>query len=194
MKTITALTGNDFRKWLVKNNNKENKVSVILFKKRTGRSAPSHKDLIEEAICFGWIDTTIKKLDEERYVRSFTKRNKNSKWSDNTIQYGKDLIRQRKMMPIGLKFYKEGLSKPRHDAGIPKNPDVPTELKLALDKDKKAGKIFNKFSPSIKRMFYRWILSGKLEKTRTKRIKLIVERARVGRKDIFGTLEKVNVG
>jgi uncharacterized protein YdeI (YjbR/CyaY-like superfamily) len=194
MKTITRFTRNDFRKWLVKNHNKENKVSVILYKKHTGISAPSHRELIEEAICFGWIDTTVRKLDEKRYVRSFTKRNKNSKWSDNTIQYGKNLIKQGKMTPIGLKFYKEGLKKPTHDAGIPKDPDIPDELKLALDKDKKTREKFNKFSPSIKRMFYRWILGGKLEKTRAKRIKLIVERAKVGRKDIFGPQEKVNVG
>ncbi|MFC1682417.1 YdeI family protein [Nanoarchaeota archaeon] len=193
MKTITAFTRNDFRKWLMKNHDKETKVSVIVYKKHTGKSAPSHRELIEEAICFGWIDTTIKRLDESMYVRNFSKRNKNSKWSDNTLQYAKDLIKQGKMTSVGLKFYKEGLKRPTHDYGIPKNPDMPVELKRALDKDKKAKDNFVNFSASVKKMFYRWILRGKRDETRAKRIKLIVEKARIGRKDIFGTQEKINV-
>ena len=76
---------------------------------------------MEEAICFGWIDTTIKRLDEDTYLRHFSRRNKNSKWSDNTLGYAKQLIKEKKMTPIGLEFYKEGLKKPTHDHGIPKN-------------------------------------------------------------------------
>jgi len=193
MKKITALTRDDFRRWLVSNHDKEDKVSVIVYKKHTGKSSPSHRELMEEAICFGWIDTTIKKLDENRYIRTFSRRNKNSKWSNNTIKYAKDLIKRGKMTPEGLKFYKEGLKKPTHDFGIPKNPDMPVELKQALDKDKKAKDNFENFSASVKKMFYRWILKGKRDETRAKRIKLIVEKARIGRKDIFGKQEKINV-
>ncbi|MBU0459959.1 MAG: YdeI/OmpD-associated family protein [Nanoarchaeota archaeon] len=193
MKTITAFNRDDFRKWLVNHHDKENKVSVIVYKKHTGKSAPSHRELIEEAICFGWIDTTIKRLDEDMYVRNFSKRNKNSKWSDNTLQYAKDLIKQGKMTSVGLKFYKEGLKRPTHDSGIPKNPDMPVELKKALDKDKKAKDNFENFSASTKKMAYRWILRGKREETRNKRIKLIVENSKVGNKNFFGTQEKVNL-
>jgi uncharacterized protein YdeI (YjbR/CyaY-like superfamily) len=193
MKTITVFNRDDFRKWLVRNHNKEDKVSVIVYKKHTGKPFPSHKELMEEAICFGWIDTIIRKLDENRYIRTFSRRNKNSKWSNNTIKYAKDLIKRGKMTPEGLKFYKEGLKKPTHDFGIPKNPDMPVELKQALDKDKKAKDNFENFSASVKKMFYRWILKGKRDETRAKRIKLIVEKARIGRKDIFGKQEKINV-
>ena len=66
MKTITAFDRIDFRKWLIRNHNSESKVSIIIFKKHTGKPSPSHKELMEEAICFGWIDTVIKKLDENR--------------------------------------------------------------------------------------------------------------------------------
>ena len=193
METITVFTRQDFRKWLMKNHDKENKVSVIVYKKHTGKSSSSHRELMEEAICFGWIDTTIKRLDKDRYIRNFSKRNKNSKWSDNTIRYGKELIKQRKMTPTGLKFYKEGLKKPTHDAGIPKNPDMPIELKRALNKDKKAKENFKKVAPSTKKMLYRWILRGKREETRVKRVRLIVKGAKVGKKDILGIQEKVNV-
>ncbi|MBT4540762.1 hypothetical protein HOC35_04565 [Candidatus Woesearchaeota archaeon] len=193
METITAFNRSDFRKWLVGNHDNEDKVSVKVYKKHTGKSSPSHRELMEEAICFGWIDTTIKRLDEDTYIRNFSKRNKNSKWSDNTIKYGKQLIKQGKMTLVGLKFYKEGLKKPTHDHGIPKNPDMPVELKKALNKNKKAKDNFEKYSASLKKVFYRWILRGKREETRAKRIKLTVEKAKVGNKDIFETQEKINV-
>jgi len=185
MKQITVFTRNNFREWLVKNHNKDIKVEVIIYKKHTGKLSPSHKELMEEAICFGWIDTIIKKLDENRYIRTFSKRNKNSKWSNNTIQYAKDLIKQGKMTTSGLKYFKEGLKKPTHDFGIPKNPDMPVALKLALGKNKKARDNFEKFIPSIKKMAYKWILNGKREETRTKRVKLLVERAKNNDNRVF---------
>ena len=192
MKTITVFNRNDFRKWLVMHHDSEDKVSVIVYKKHTGKSFPSHRELMEEAICFGWIDTILRKLDENRYIRTFSRRNKNSKWSDNTLGYGKQLIERGKMTPSGLKFYKEGLMKPTHDFGIPKNPDIPVELKKALDKNKKAKDNFEKYSASLKKVFYRWILRGKREETRIKRIKITVEKAKVGNKDVFGKEEKIN--
>ena len=191
-KEILVFSRNDFRKWLMKNHDKERNVSVIVYKKHTGRLSPSHRELMEEAICFGWIDTTIKRVDEERYMRNFSKRNKNSKWSDNTIRYGKELIEKGKMTPAGLKFYKEGLKKPTHDHGIPKNPDMPSELKNALDKCGGAKKNFENFSASSKKMIYRWILRGKREETRVKRVNLIVLGAKLGKNYVFGTQEKIN--
>ena len=185
MKQITVLTRDNFRDWLAENHNHETKIEVIVYKKHTGKPSPSHKELMEEAICFGWIDTTIKKLDEHKYIRTFCKRNKNSKWSNNTIQYAKDLIKQGKMTPSGLQYYKEGLKKPTHDFGIPKNPNMPSELKNALGKNKKARDNVEKFTPSVKKMAFRWILRGKREETRTRRIKLLVERAKNNDNRVF---------
>jgi uncharacterized protein YdeI (YjbR/CyaY-like superfamily) len=181
IKKINIFNRNDFRKWLEKNHNKENKVKVILHKKHTGKHSPSHRELIEEAICFGWIDTTVKRIDEDTFERNFSRRNKNSKWSDNTLSYAKDLIKRKMMTSHGLEFYKQGLLKPTHDHGIPKNPSIPIELKNVLEKNKKAKTNFNKFSNSKKRMIYRWFLSAKLPETRKKRIKLILKRSEEGK-------------
>ena len=182
VKSLIAFDRNDFRKWLKKNHDKEKKVAVILYKKHTGKKSPSHRELMEEAICFGWIDTTIKKIDEDKYLRYFSKRSKHSKWSYNTLSYARDLIKSGKMAPIGFKFYKEGAKKPTHDHGIPKNPDMPEELDKALKKEKIARDNFLKFSPSVKRTFYRWILRAKMPETKIKRIKQVVELAYKKRK------------
>ena len=174
-KTISAFDRNDFRKWLEENHNKETKVGIILHKRHTGKPAPTHRELIEEAICFGWIDTIIKKLDDDRYLRNFSRRNNNSKWSDNTLGYAKKLIKEGKMTPMGLKFYKLGLKKPTHDEGIPKNSTMPLELKNALSIDKKAKDNFDTFSPSKKKMLYKWILRAKLPETSKKRVNTIIK-------------------
>ncbi len=185
IKTITAFHRDDFRNWLQKNHNKETKVCIVLHKRHTGKPSPTHRELMEEAICFGWIDTTIKRLDENTYARNFSKRNLKSKWSDNTLSYAKQLIAKRKMTAEGLKYYHQGLQRPTHDQGIPKNPEMPAELKKALSKNKKAKENFNKYPPSTKRMLYRWLLHAKLPETKKKRIASILKNAEEGKKEIW---------
>jgi uncharacterized protein YdeI (YjbR/CyaY-like superfamily) len=185
MQTITVYTRNEFRKWLIKNHKKESKVLVIVHKRHTGKPAPTHRELLEEAICFGWIDTTIKRLDEDTFARNFSKRGPKSRWSDNTLSYAKKLLADGRMSPQGIDFYKQGTTRPVHDHGIPKNPEMPDELKKALSKNPSAKDTFEKYSPSVKRMLYRWILRAKLPPTRAKRIGGIVERAGRGEKGMI---------
>lgn len=185
MKTFTAFKKEDFRKWLKKYHLLESKVAIILYKRHTGKHAPTHRELMEEAICFGWIDTTIKRVDEDTFIRHFSKRNQNSRWSDNTLGYAKRLIKEGLMMPEGLKFFKLGLARPTHDHGIPKNPDMPDDLKKALLKNKTAQKNFESFSPSVKRTYYRWLLSAKLAETKKKRIEKIINNSLAKNSQVF---------
>lgn len=173
----------EFRNWLDKNHDKETKIGLILHKKHTGKGSPSHKELMFEAICYGWIDTTIRGLDEDKFIRFFSRRNKNSSWSYNTLGYAKQLIKEKRMTPHGLKFYKEGLKKKPHDYGIPKNPDIPEELKKELEKNKnkKLKNLFEELAPSMKRAHYRWIIRAKQKETKTKRINFILNS--LGKKD-----------
>lgn len=189
---INVFSAQDFRTWLKKNHKKESKVRVIIHKKHTGKKFPTHRELIEEAICYGWIDTTIKRIDEDTFGRNFSKRNESSKWSDNTLSYAKYLVKQGRMQEQGMHFYKKGKAKPTHDHGIPKNPDMPIELKKALAKDPVAKKIFEKVAPSMKRTLYRYILRGVQQETRDKRVKQIVANYRKSTKSIFrGSAENV---
>ena len=182
---LVAYTRGDFRTWLQKHHAKESKVTVVLHKRHTGKPAPTHRELLEEAICFGWIDTTIKRIDADRFARRFSRRNeKSSKWSDNTLGYAKRLIKEGKMTAEGLRFYKLGAARPTHDHGIPKNPDMPEDLKHALAKSGKSKAAFEKTAPSMKRTLYRWILRAKRAPTRAKRVKLVVAAARGG-KSVF---------
>jgi uncharacterized protein YdeI (YjbR/CyaY-like superfamily) len=190
---ITAFKKEDFRKWLRKNHKKEHKAAVLLHKRHTGRPAPTHRELIEEAICYGWIDTTIKRVDENTFIRHFSKRTKNSTWSDNTLSYARDLIEKGRMQEQGMFFYNLGKNKKTHDHGIPKNPDQPIEIKRALEKNKKAEKIFDKLPPSTKKMLYRWFLSAKREVTKIKRIQQIITAVLNKDKDIIRPSTRQNL-
>ena len=101
------------------------------------------------------------------------------------MKYGGDLIKQGRMMPMGLKYYKEALKKKPFDFDVPKNPGIPAGLKKALDGDKIAKENFDNFPPSIKKMIYRRILLAKREETKERRIKLVVSNARIDKRTIF---------
>ena len=174
-KIITPKTLAEWRRWLEKNHLKEDKVIFIKYKKHTGRPIISNADAMKEAICFGFIDTTAKRVDDARWSICYVKRGKNSRWSVNTLNYGKALLKEGKMSPFGIKMYNEGLRKKAFDGHIPKNPEMPEELKKELSKNKFIKKIFNTLSPSRKRMYYRQILYAKRPETRQKRIMEVIK-------------------
>ena len=184
---VTAYSAKDFRRRLQKNHKKESKVAVVLHKRHTGKPAPTHRELIEEAICFGWIDTTIKRVDDDTFIRHFSRRTEKSKWSENTLSYAKRLLKEGRMGPEGLRFYKLGKARPTHDHGIPKNPDMPEELKKTLARNPSAKNVVESYPPSTKKMLYRWILRGKQAATREKRVAQILASAQKGKRHNLGS-------
>ena len=172
---LNIRTRSDWRKWLEKNCLKESKVEVVVYKKHTGKPFLSHREFLEEAICFGWIDTTIKRLDEDTFLRKFVRRNDKSKWSKNTLKYAEELLRKGIMHSEGIRRYKEGLSRPVHDAGIPRNPEMPEELRKAIKG--KAKNAVNNLPPSMKKMMFKMILRAKLPATKEKRVQWVINTA-----------------
>jgi len=182
MPTITVFSAKEFGHWLRTHHKKASKVAVVVHKRHTGKPFPTHREMIEEAICWGWIDTTIRRLDNDTFVRHFSKRTDKSRWSDNTLSYAKRLKKEGRMQPQGLYYYQLGLKRPTHDHGIPKNPSMPPELRAALNKNPKAKAAFAKYPPSTTRTLYRWLLRAKSADTRTKRVGTIVAAALAGAK------------
>jgi uncharacterized protein YdeI (YjbR/CyaY-like superfamily) len=179
--TVEVYSEKDFRDWLIMNHENESGVIVVIHKKHTGKMKTNTAALMREAICFGWIDTTARRLDEDRYIVNYRKRTKNSRWSRNTLRYGKELIKEGRMMPQGLKFYKEGLKKLPHDYGIDDNPEAPLDFVKALEKSKKSKENFEKLAPSYKKTYLRWILKAKMPETRKRRINISIKMINEGR-------------
>lgn len=174
-KTVTPKNLAEWRKWLEKNHLKEDKVILIKYKKHTGRPIISSADAMKEAICFGFIDTTARRIDDERWSVCYVKRSKNSRWSVNTLKYGKELLKAGKMSEFGIKMYKEGLRKKAFDGHIPQNPDMPDELRIALEKRKILEQYLKNIPSSMKRMHYRQILYAKRPETKQKRINEVLK-------------------
>jgi uncharacterized protein YdeI (YjbR/CyaY-like superfamily) len=182
--TITIYNAKEFRSWLQKHHTTEKSVVILLHKRHTGKTAPRHRELLDEAICFGWIDTTVHRIDDDLYARKFVRRKDTGNWSENTLGYARELIKQGKMAPEGLRLYTLGKAKLPHDHGLPKDPPMPPELKAALAEDAAASAHFKTYPPSTTRMLYRWIIRAKLPATRTKRIAQIIAKARTGKRPL----------
>jgi uncharacterized protein YdeI (YjbR/CyaY-like superfamily) len=182
IKRIYAKNRKEWRRWLRKNHKKESKGSLIKYKKHTGKPSLTSKEAMEEAICFGWIDTTVNRLDEERYMQRFSKRSKNSRWSKNTLRYAKNLLEQGKMSKAGIEAYEKGLKRKPFDHKRSKNPKTPQDLIKELDKSRKAMENFEKMAKSYRRFYIWWIEDAKRIETRKKRIKEVVKRVKEGKK------------
>ncbi len=182
MKECYAGTIGEFEKWFEENADREDSVRLISYKKHTGKPSLSHRDSMEVAICFGWIDTIIKRIDEDRFSRTFVKRKPNAGWSNNTLSYAKRLVEEGRMRPAGLAAYELGKKKKTIDHGRPKNPGVP-DIPGDLNKSLVENNLLDKFvglSPSQKRYTIYWVDSGKRQETRDKRIALIIEKIKKG--------------
>ncbi len=97
-KEIYCSNRSEWHGWLAKNSMTETGVWLIYYKKHTGKPRVSYDDAVEEAICFGWIDSTIQRMDDERYRQKFTPRNRESKWSAHNVRRANKMIREGKMM------------------------------------------------------------------------------------------------
>lgn len=146
---------------------------MIFYKKHTNLPAIPYDDAVEEALCFGWIDTTVKRLDEAKYTRRFTPRNKKSNWSVTNLRRAKKMIDQGKMTEYGLAKLDISLLESIDKAGKdhPKNPpDIPAFIQMAFKEFPIAEKYFKTLAPGYKRTYIEWITSAKMEETRIRRL------------------------
>jgi len=97
----------DWRAWLLENHGAKKEVWLIYYKKQTGKPSISYDDSVEEALCFGWVDSIIKKIDYEKFARKFTPRTRRSTWSESNKKRVEKMIREGKMTEAGLSRIKE---------------------------------------------------------------------------------------
>ena len=128
IKQITVKSREQWRAWLKDNHLSEERVFLISYKKHTGKKSINHRSQLEEALCFGWVDTTVKRLDEDKYGRHFVKRKETANWSKNTLSYAEVLLKNKKMSAYGKKMYLLGKKKKAIDHDIPDSPEIPADL------------------------------------------------------------------
>lgn len=177
-------TSSDWRTWLQENHDKSSGVWLVFYKKDSGKPTLIYDESVEEALCYGWIDSVIKKIDEQSYVRKFTPRKDGSNWSDLNKKRVKKLIKEGRMTEIGMA--KIEIAKQNGEWDKPDTPrrqfEMPDEFKLALEKNKKAREFFNTLTKTEKKQFITWVASAKRPETREKRIIEALDLLQKGRK------------
>jgi uncharacterized protein YdeI (YjbR/CyaY-like superfamily) len=185
MNTLHVVKRGAWRAWLKANGGKEKEIWLVFYKKHTGQARLAYEDAVEEALCFGWIDSIVKRLDDETYARKFTPRNLGSKWSELNIRRAKKMIAAGLMTAAGLALIDPALlhCRPAKPRAVPygKEP-IPAFILEALAADAKAAAFFAGLAPSYRRLYVRWVGSAKKEETRGKRLAEMLATLRAGRK------------
>ena len=173
-----------WRAWLGEHHESEREIWMVFFKKHTGLPNISYNDAVEEALCFGWIDSLIKKLDDDRYARKFTPRTNTAKWSELNIKRVEKLKAAGRMTPAGLAKIDASV-KPAQSPSR-RSLELPTYFRDALAGNETARLFFEQLAPSYRRNFIAWVHSAKRETTRRRRLaealKLLENRQKLGMK------------
>jgi len=178
IKTFYARSQKEWRKWLEKNHQSEKSVWLIIYKKESGKPSVYYTEAVDEALCFGWIDSKPNKRDAESYYQFFAKRNPKSNWS----KINKAKIARLSAKGLITKAGIEAIETAKRSGtwtALDKVEamTIPEDLQKAFDKNKTAFMYFDKFPPSSKRIILEWILNAKRTETRQQRITTTVELA-----------------
>ncbi len=173
MKEAYLTTRAEWRQWLAQHHNKESGIWLVFYKKHAQMPTLQYDAVVEEALCFGWIDSIIKKLDDDRYARKLTPRTAHSQWSELNKKRVKKLLKQGLMTDFGRARIEEakkaGLWKQSERPQIPL--EAPPGLKRALAKNRKAKAFFAQLAPTYQKQFIGWIATAKRQKTIDRRVK-----------------------
>jgi uncharacterized protein YdeI (YjbR/CyaY-like superfamily) len=166
-----AKTREEWREWLMNNHQSEKSVWLIIYRKESDTPSVYYPEAVDEALCFGWIDSKPNKRDSNSYYQFFAKRNPKSNWSKVNKEKVAKLMEQGLMERAGLEMIEIA-----HQNGTwtaldeVENITVPEDLQELFSKNKTAFSNWEKFSRSSKRGILEWILNAKKAETRQKRI------------------------
>lgn len=172
----------DWRKWLEKNHTLKQDIWIVIYKKHTGKDWLSLEEAVKEALCFGWIDSTLRSIDDESYMLRFSPRRPNSVWSKINRERAVCLIEERRMTQAGLAAIEIAKLNGQWDKAYSskEKPELPDDLIQALQEDDLAWTNFCKLSNSNQLMYVNWVETAKRDVTRRRRIQQVVEQSARG--------------
>jgi len=161
-------TRTDWRNWLVKNGETVKSVWLVFLKRKKQEQSFTYDDALEEALCHGWIDGLIKRIDNEKYARKFMQRVNHKNWSPRNIEIVKRLIASGEMTPRGLAKLEAGILD--RDQASRREFALDDALVAILKTNQKAWEFLSSISPSQRKRYVGWIMSAKKEETRRRRL------------------------
>lgn len=171
VKATSAKNSNEWRDWLAQNHSTEKSIWLIIYKKDSGTLSVTYDEAVDEALCFGWIDSKPNKRDDNSFYQFFAKRNPKSNWSRVNKEKIKRLLAANKIATAGLAMIEIAKQNGTWTAlDDVENLIIPKDLQTEFDKYSKAADNFEAFPRSVKRGILEWILNAKKTETRQKRI------------------------
>ena len=160
MKQVHITSRDGWRQWLAENHGKEKKgIWLVFCRKETGKPSLEYGAAVEEALCYGWIDSIVKRIDDVSYCRKFSPRKENSCWSSLNRQRAERTIQEGRMTPCGLAKIEAAKRLGTWEGG--QRPviqtEMPPDLSDALMENKRAKDFFDQLAPVCRKQFILWI-------------------------------------
>lgn len=167
----------EWRQWLEQNHSTAREIWLIYYKKQSGKPTVLYEEAVCEAICYGWIDSIIQKLDDERYAQKYTPRSVKTKWSEVNLNRATKLLAEGRMQSMGL----EKLGNKIHALNQPdvqsiRKFEIPEWMEAAVRENPAAWEFYCQLSPSKKRLYMGWVASAKQEETRQRRLVEVISK------------------
>jgi uncharacterized protein YdeI (YjbR/CyaY-like superfamily) len=179
LKTFEARTPEQWRNWLADHHESDSEVWLVFYKQHTGQASIDYGDAVDEALCFGWIDSLVRRLDDARFARKFTPRKLDSKWSTSNRHRYAQLKVSGRLAPAGLNRPPTDRS---GDAPRPSPTKLPPYIQAALREHPAACAFFKGLAPSYRRLYIGWIDSAKQQATKMRRLEEAIRLLAAGKK------------
>jgi uncharacterized protein YdeI (YjbR/CyaY-like superfamily) len=171
LKTVLVRTLDQWRDWLGEHHASAPEVWLIFHKRHTGVESIEYADARDEALCFGWVDSLVKRLDDRRYALKFTPRRADSRWSAVNRQRYAELKAEGRLKPPGI-------ARPPTDRGYSPRParrelpsTLPAYIQAALKRNAAARRHFESLPQEQRRRYFAWIESARRDETKRRRLK-----------------------
>lgn len=165
-----------WEQWLAKNFTMETGIWIRFYKKNSGIKSVNYAEALDLALCYGWIDGLVNKLDEQSYIQRFTPRRPRSTWSKRNVAHVARLTAERKMKESGLKEVEKAKADGRWNAAYNSQAEMvmPADLEKALSRNKKAREFFECLNKTNKYAISWRLETARKPETREKRLKTII--------------------
>ena len=184
MKPVFFATAQEFHAWLEEHHDTATELWMGLYKKGSGRPSITWPEAVDEALCFGWVDSVRQRIDDERYMNRFTPRKPTSNWSAVNVRRVEELTKQRRMRAAGLKAFRER----REDKTATYSYEQRHQAKLDPAQERRfrskqrAWEWFQKQPKGYRTTAVYWVMSAKRPETRERRLTTLIEDSENGRR------------
>lgn len=176
MEPVFFNSDQEFRQWLEQNHTRETEIVIGFYKKASGKQGITHRQALDQALCFGWIDGVGGSIDGERFTIRFSHRKPRSNWSQVNIRRVAELQKAGLMHPYGLHIFNQrDLTKPNRYANEQDRIEFPAEFEAQFRASPQARDFFQSQPPSYRKAAVWWVVSAKQEVTRLRRLAVLIE-------------------